>query len=247
MKTIEKNKRNRLLSMITHDLKSPLNGIIGFTGLLRTKLESNYPDPIALKSLEQITLAGQAILSLVDDILTMAKIEAGNEPPVFDRVTDLNKEIESSLEVFYIEAKAKGIRINFNFAEKIPEVNWDIHKIKVHVLNNVLSNALRFTPVGGTIDVKLNYVGGWVTIQVQDNGPGLKTKDLNSIFDHYTTGETPTNIRSGGGHGYGLYNAKLFVESHNGRIFAENIKTLYQTGARFTILLPIDAEVESFH
>ncbi len=231
--------------MVTHDLKSPLNGIIGFADLLKSELQENYPDPIALKSIEQISIAGHNIFSLVENILTMAKIEAGKESPDFSWVNDVKGEISTSLEVFEIEAKAKSIQLDLEVDEDLPKVYWDFSRIKLHVFNNLISNALRFTPIGGFIKVKLGYTGGWVTIQITDNGPGLKTKDLNSIFDQYTTGQNPENIRSGDGHGYGLYNAKIFVESHNGRIFAENVEKNLGTGAKFTILLPVNAEKEA--
>ena len=230
--------------MVTHDLKSPLNGIIGFADFLKSELEENYPDPTALKAIEQISIAGNNIFSLVENILTMAKIEAGKEKPDFSWVDDLKGEISSSLEVFEIEAKAKSIQLALEVDEVLPKVYWDFNRIKLHVFNNLVSNALRFTPVGGFIKVKISFTGGWVSIQIKDNGPGLKTKDLNSIFDQYTTGQGPENIRSGDGHGYGLYNAKLFVESHNGRIFAENVGHNLGTGAKFTILLPVNAEKE---
>jgi len=230
--------------MVTHDLKSPLNGIIGFADLLTSILREKYPDPTALKAIEQISIAGNNIFSLVDNILSMAKIEAGKEQPEFAWVDNLKNAISSSLEVFEFQAQAKSIQMHLVAEDYVPRVYWDFNRIKLHVLNNILSNALRFTPKGGLIVTKLGYTGGWVTIQIQDSGPGLKTKDLNSVFNQYTTGQTPENIRSGDGHGYGLYNAKLFVESHNGRIFASNVEKSIGTGAVFTILLPVNAETD---
>jgi signal transduction histidine kinase len=244
MKTKEQKSNSKLgglLSMVSHDLKSPLTGIMGFADILKTELKKHYPDPIALKCIEEIEMAGTTMQGLVENILTMAKIEAGREQPRFNAIDDLVNEIEQALYVFEVEARAKSVQFQFLYDDDLPIVHWDMEKLRLHVFNNVISNALRFTPMGGRIKVSVKASNGWVTIQIQDNGPGINTKEINSIFEQF---KDPLAIgdlsksRSLGGNGYGLQNAKLFVESHHGKIFAENVNNSYTTGSRFTILLP---------
>jgi signal transduction histidine kinase len=235
----------RVLSMVSHDLKSPLNGILGFADILKEELENNYPDPLAMRCIDQIKNAGGSMKTLVENILSMSKIEAGREKPEIQWTENLKNEINNTVDIFEFEAKAKSIRIHLIFEKNLPDVKWDMNKIRLHVLNNIISNALRFTPIGGYITIRTSHKDGWVSIQIQDNGPGIKLAEVDSIFNLFYSSNYSIEKRSGDGHGYGLYNARLFVESHSGRIFVENTSGAGGTGAKFTILLPVDPDDET--
>ncbi|MDH5720595.1 MAG: HAMP domain-containing histidine kinase [Spirochaetia bacterium] len=248
-KLAQNNKKNRslekeILSMVSHDLKSPLNGIIGFSQILSEELKEKNISPETIEMVEYIHNAGRQMYRLVDNILTTYKIASGKEEPNFQEVFNVEDEIQKVIQTFEIESKAKQITISINQKNIMPIVKWDIERLRFHVFNNLLSNALKYTPKGGFINIDIERKNKNIYFTIEDTGCGIPEEIIKEIFGFYYQ---PNDKNNEPGHGVGLYNARIFVESHGGKIWAENnyensngIKK--PVGARFIIELPVIAE-----
>ena len=230
-------KHNRALSIITHDLKSPMIAILGFTELLRRKIQSDSPNPEWLGMLDRIGKAGRDVEKLIENILSMAKMEAGKEKIEVEWVWDLATDLKEVERTFEAEAKAKGIALTLNIVPPLPVVRWDITRIRYHVLNNLVSNALKFTPTGGAVAIEARAYREGVILNVRDTGPGIKEEDKERIFERFEQMDSQS-ARVSKGAGLGLHNAQLFVTRHGGNIFLESSE---EKGANFVIELPFDA------
>jgi signal transduction histidine kinase len=220
MKTQTKKIKDReLLISVSHDIKSPLKGILGYAGLIAEEsfnLEHR-------KMAGQIEKAGFEILQFVNNMLAMVKIEAGNEIPDFKWVNDLKEEVEEILKTFYLEARSKNVKLEIEIPEPVSRVYWDIEKLRLHVFNNIISNALRFTPTGGKIKISAKSIGETIRISIEDSGPGVSVENREKIFEPYGQAGGKPLYRHQEGQGLGLYNARLFVERHGGKIYLETI------------------------
>lgn len=233
-------KTDRAISSISHDLKSPMVAIVGLTNILMEEIHETAPGPERITRwmnfLRKINGAARSSLSLVEDILTMAKIEAGKEPVEPEWTPELEAELKDILSTFRMEAEAKGISLGIEVAE-LPPVRWYMRRIRYHCINNVLSNALKFTPSGGAVTLRAFRDEGRVRIIVEDNGPGIPPAEREKIFLRFEQSSL-SSIRAFKGAGLGLANAWLFVKRHGGDIFVEDANP---HGARFIMELPIDA------
>jgi len=232
-------KTDRAISSISHDLKSPMVAIAGLTNILLEEMGETTPEPgqIArwMDFLRRISGAAMSSLSLVEDILTMAKIEAGKEPVEPEWTSEPEAELKDIVATFGMEAEAKGISLNIE-VDELPSVRWDMRRIRYHCINNVVSNALKFTPSGGAVTLRAFQKVGRIRIIVEDNGPGIPLAERERIFLRFEQSSL-SSARSFNGAGLGLANAWLFVKRHGGNIFAEEA---YPHGARFVIEIPID-------
>jgi two-component system sensor histidine kinase VicK len=165
-------------------------------------------------------------------------MEAGKEHVEPGWVKNLSAELQSVLKTFEFEAGAKGIKMTLDAKNPLPEVRWDMRRIHYHVLNNIISNALKFTPSGGLITVSASASDeGAVKIRISDTGPGIPEKERKMIFNRFERGDSDTR-RLHSGSGLGLYNAHLFVTQHGGKIEVESSS---ERGTTFLITLPLDA------
>lgn len=233
-------KTDRAISSISHDLKSPMVAIVILTKILMEEIHETTPEPERIARwmdfLGKINEEAKSSLSLVKDILTMAKIEAGKEPVELGWTVGPEVELKEILSTFRLEAEAKQISLGVEVAD-LPPVRWDMRRIRYHCINNVLSNALKFTPSGGAVTLRAFRSGDRVRIIVEDNGPGIPPAEREKIFLRFEQSSL-SSIRAFKGAGLGLANAWLFVKRHGGNIFAEEANP---HGARFVIELPIDA------
>ena len=230
-------RHNMILSSISHDLKSPMNAIMGCVNVL---LE-NPADISSEKSREflgRVFTAGKEMLKLIEEILTMAKMEAGRESiePVW--IDSLGKELKEVVTTFKHETAAKDISLSLDTSGALPPVRWDARRIRLHVLNNIVSNALKFTPAGGVVRISASGDNGAVDIRVEDSGPGVPAEERQRIFQRFEHIDLKS-ARVFGGAGLGLSNARLFAERHGGSIYVEDSTDL--GGACFVVSLPRDA------
>ena len=229
-------KHNRILSTVSHDLKSPMIALIGFARILLREIEATNANHKWLDMLNIIIDSGEDMFGLIEDILAMAKMEAGKELVELERIEDLAKELIGIEKTFGCEAKAKGIELSVVVKSKLPIVMWDIMRLRYHVLNNLVSNALKFTPSGGRVVISVEGLDKTVLIKVADTGPGIHIEAQDQIFKRF--GHTDIcSERTKKGDGLGLYNAHLFVIQHGGNICLD--KTVCH-GTTFLIELPIE-------
>jgi two-component system, OmpR family, phosphate regulon sensor histidine kinase PhoR len=224
------------VNMVAHELRSPLVSIRqlqsvileGLTGPLNEKQE----DYIS-RGMSKI----DALLDLINDLLDIAKIEAGKY--VQHRVpTDLGKLIRETVDLMVPRAKQQSITITCEYHD-LKQVQADPKNME-EVLNNLLSNAINYSPNGGTVAVRARGLGEFIEIQVKDTGVGIPEEELPKIFDKFYRVKHP-ETRKVIGTGLGLAIVKSVVEAHNGTIQVESIPG---QGSTFTIRLPMIAEME---
>ncbi|MFQ5685495.1 MAG: sensor histidine kinase [Candidatus Scalindua sp.] len=230
------DKHNRILSTISHDLKSPMIAILGFSRILMREIKADNPDHKWLNMLDIIMDSGKGMLGLIEDILSMAKMEAGKEIIEFELIEDISKELHEIEHTFGCEAKAKGINLSVVIKSHLPVVRWDMKRLRYHALNNLVSNALKFTPSGGRIVISAEAFDKTVMLKVADTGPGIPEEVRDKIFRRFGHTELCSE-RTKKGDGLGLYNARLFVTQHGGKIWLDD---LVNQGAVFLITLPVD-------
>ncbi len=230
MKT--ENEYNEILSMVTHDLKSPLSASMAALEML---YEDDLDDEDKLECINIARRATKSALKLAEDILVMAKYEAGKEHFEKNKITDLKTYFYEIQETFKYQMKIKNIDFKVDMPNILPEVFWDIDKIKYHVINNIISNALKFTDERGKISLSVSADTDFVIIKIKDNGIGIAKEKQNTIFQKY---DTHKNQKVFKGTGLGLYNANCFVDMHGGSIEITN--GIDDKGIGFKIILPIN-------
>jgi signal transduction histidine kinase len=223
--------KSEFLANMSHELRTPLNAIIGFSEVLSERMfgELNEKQDEYLKD---IYTSGQHLLSLINDILDLSKIEAGrmeleltgfNLPGTLDNALTLVRE----------RAGRRGIALGLTVDERLEQVHADERKVRQVVLN-LLSNAIKFTPEGGRIDVRAVPVDGSVEVSVSDTGVGIAPEDQEAIFEEFR--QVGTAAKKVEGTGLGLALSQKFVELHGGRIW---VKSEVGAGSTFTFTIPV--------
>jgi signal transduction histidine kinase len=231
--------KSEFLANMSHELRTPLNHIIGFSELLADKqmgdLNSAQED-----FLNDVLQSGRHLLSLINDILDLSKIEAGKVS-----LEGSELPLQSLLEGSLVMVKEKALKHNLRLGtryDELPETLWaDGRKLK-QILYNLLSNAVKFTPEGGRVSLEARGLNGrGVEITVRDSGIGLQEAELERIFQPFEQGDNSAS-RQYQGTGLGLSLTKKLVEMHGGRIRAESPGT--GQGAAFSFILPGRSEGE---
>jgi len=225
------SESNNILALVTHDLKSPLTAVFGAFELLG---EDDLTDEEKTQLLKGGMKASKSILKLIDNILTMSKMEAGKNVIDCKYIKNLNEEMSSIQKTFKYEIKMKNINFSVDVEENLPSVSCDFDSLQYHVINNIISNAIKFTPSGGNIIFSVKAKKNNIIIVIKDDGIGIEKKKRKTIFDKYDTHLEQKMFK---GTGLGLYNAHYFVTQHKGTI--EIIKGIKEKGIGFKILLPI--------
>src|SRR5262245_29796984 len=223
--------KSEFLANMSHELRTPLNAVIGFSEVLIDRLFGELNDKQD-EYLQDILSSGRHLLSLINDILDLSKIEAGRmelELGVFDMPVAL----DNALTLVRERASRHGIALGVSVDPRVGEFVADERKVK-QILVNLLSNAVKFTPEGGRVDVSLTRANGSVEIAVTDTGIGIAPEDQEAIFEEFRqVGSDYTRKREGTGLGLPL--AKRFVQLHGGRMW---VKSEVGRGSTFTFSLP---------
>ena len=228
---IASQHKSEFLANMSHELRTPLNAIIGFSEVLAERLFGEINEKQA-EYLSDILESGRHLLSLINDILDLSKIEAGRmelEPTDFD----LPAAIENALILVRERAQRHGITLGRTVDERLGMIRADERKVK-QVLLNLLSNALKFTPDGGTIDVLADIDDGEVKISVRDTGVGIAPEDQKAVFEEFR--QVGTASKKVEGTGLGLAISRKFIELHGGKIWVES---QVGTGSTFAFTLPL--------
>ena len=222
--------KSEFLANMSHELRTPLNAIIGFSEVLLERMFGEVNEKQA-EYLQDILSSGRHLLSLINDILDLSKIEAGRmelELSAFD----LPQTLENALTLVRERATRRGVALDLAVDERLGEFVGDERKIR-QVLLNLLSNAVKFTPEGGRVGVAATLADGAVQIAVSDTGIGIAPEDQEAIFEEFRqVGTDYAQKREGTGLGLAL--AKKFVELHGGKIW---VKSEVGTGSTFAFTL----------
>jgi signal transduction histidine kinase len=211
--------KSQFLASMSHELRTPLNAIIGFSDLVT----SNIFEGDGKRQLEYVGFvrdAGRHLLSLINDILDLAKIESGRVE-LQEREVDLEALVDHALALVAVKAASAGCVVGRKVAVGLPPVTGDERALK-QVLLNLLANAIRFTPAGGSITIFADVdAKGCVTLGVRDTGRGIAADDLPRVFEKFGQGRQEA-VTGEKGTGLGLPIVKGLVEAHGGTIVLES-------------------------
>jgi GAF domain-containing protein len=223
--------KSEFLANMSHELRTPLNAIIGFSEVLYERMFGEINDKQA-EYLADILESGRHLLSLINDILDLSKIEAGRmelEPTEFN----LAGAIENTLTLVRERAYRRGITLERTLDPRLSTIRADERKVK-QVLLNLLSNALKFTPEGGRVDVRADLRTDVTEISVTDTGVGIAPEDQEAVFEEFRqVGAANKKVE---GTGLGLAISRKFIELHGGRIW---VTSQVGTGSAFAFTLPL--------
>lgn len=222
--------KDYFLSNMSHEIRTPLNAILGFVSLLKDEDISKKHQ----KYLNIIQNSGENLLSIINDILDFSKLRSG-EFTVDSQFFNLHEELSHTLELFVPTANEKAITMLSFIDPLIPyELYSDALRIK-QIVANFLSNAIKFTPVNGSIEVNAKYQNGVLIIEVIDTGIGISKEDQARVFDAFSQAQN-SSTRMSGGTGLGLSICKQLAVHMGGNV---NVRSQLGQGSTFTLSLPM--------
>jgi signal transduction histidine kinase len=230
LETTSQHKSDFLANM-SHELRTPLNAIIGFSQVLREGMVGEVSKK-QVEYLDDILSSGNHLLALINDVLDLSKVEAG-QVELQVAPFSLQDALERGVSMVREQATTEGVRVTLHRNGGLEVVSGDERRIR-QVIFNLLSNAVKFTPEGGQVDVSAMRRNGEMRVSVADSGPGIAAEDLDRIFEEFQQTEVGAQQREGTGLGLAL--SKRFVEMHGGRIWCESE---VGKGSTFEFTLPL--------
>jgi signal transduction histidine kinase len=230
LETVSRHKSEFLANM-SHELRTPLNAIIGFSEVLQQQMFGELNEQ-QLGYVDDVLDAGRHLLSLINDILDLAKVEAGRMELDLAEVS-LPETLKSGLTMHGERARGEGIDLVLEVEPAEITLEADERKLR-QVVFNLLSNAVKFTPAGGRIDVSAHLSDGIVEVAVADTGSGIAPEDQDLIFEEF--GQARGESARQDGTGLGLPLARRFIELHGGRLWVESVPG---AGSTFRFTLPV--------
>jgi signal transduction histidine kinase len=222
--------KSEFLATMSHELRTPLNAIIGFSQVLKEQMYGPLNEKQA-DYVDDVLSSGQHLLNLINDILDLAKVEAGRmelQPSVFE----LPELLDNAASMVRERATRQGIGLTVATDPSVGAMEGDERKVK-QILFNLLSNAVKFTPGGGNVTLAASAADGQVEISVHDTGVGISVEDQTRIFEEfYQVGASRTQE----GTGLGLALTMRLVELHQGQLSVESEPGV---GSTFTVTLPL--------
>lgn len=230
---IANRMRDEFLATVSHELRAPLNSILGWGRLLE---KGNLDESTSAKALQTIIRNAESQNRLIEDLLDVSRIISGKlrlevttiKPIIF---------VESALETIRPAAEAKNISLEIIEDSVVSQISGDPNRLQ-QIVWNLLSNAIKFTPVGGKVTVQIKLVNGYTEIRVIDTGVGISQEFLSHVFDRFRQADA-SSIRKFGGLGLGLAIVRHIAEMHGGTVFADSAGE--NQGSTFTVQLPITA------
>ncbi|MHC4356973.1 MAG: sensor histidine kinase, partial [Planctomycetota bacterium] len=225
--------KTEFLANVTHELRTPLNAVIGLSELMNEAMFGPLGHPKYTEYAKDITESGRHLLELIEDILDLSRIEVG-KLKIYEEQIDVVKVVSACMMILRSRAEAGGVEIQTLLPEALPPLMADARKLK-QILLNILSNAIKFTPAGGTVTLQA-YVekdGGFV-FMVRDTGIGIACEHLSTVMAPF--GQVDSSLsRKYQGTGLGLPLTKALVELHGGRM---ELVSVVDVGTEVTIRFP---------
>jgi len=229
--------KSQFLANMSHELRTPLNAILGYTELIVDRIYGDLPDKVS-EVLERVQKSGRHLLGLINDVLDLSKIEAGQLTLAVDDYS-FNDVVQSVVSAVGSLAAEKQLPLKVNVARDLPVGRGDERRI-TQVLLNLVGNAIKFTEAG-EVTVRVINSGNAFLVSVADTGPGIREEDQQKIFEEFQQSDS-SSTKTKGGTGLGLAIAKRIVEMHGGRIWVESTPG---KGATFLFSVPVRAEQEA--
>jgi len=231
--------KSQFLANMSHELRTPLNAILGYTELILDSIYGDVPDK-ARATLERIQANGKHLLGLINDVLDLSKIEAGQltlalaDYSIKDVVHNVYGAVESL-------ATSKDLALKVELPKELPQAHGDERRL-TQVLLNLVGNAIKFTDIG-EVAIRTSVANGSFTVAVRDTGPGIAEQDQAKIFEEFQQADS-SSTKQKGGTGLGLAIAKRIIEMHGGRLWVES---KVGEGATFSFTIPVNVEQQAKH
>jgi signal transduction histidine kinase/putative methionine-R-sulfoxide reductase with GAF domain len=231
---ITSQHKSQFVANMSHELRTPLNAILGYAELILDGIYGDMPER-ARAALERVQTNGRHLLGLINDVLDLSKIEAGQLILSFNdySLTDVVRNVFSAVEPL---ASSKKLALKLELAPDLPPARGDDRRL-TQVLLNLVGNAIKFTDDGQVV-IKTAAANGSFTVAVRDSGPGIAPGDQGKIFDEFQQADASTT-KGKGGTGLGLAIAKRIIEMHGGRLWVDSAPG---QGSTFSFTLPIRVE-----
>ena len=230
---IASRHKSQFLANMSHELRTPMNAVLGFTEMMADGLYGQLPDK-ALKALERVQANGRHLLGLINDVLDLSKIEAGQLTLALDDYS-VGQVVQTVLSGTESLAKAKGLALTAKVQEGLPIGRGDERRL-TQVLLNLVGNAIKFTDKG-SVEIAAGAADGFFDIAVRDTGPGIAPDDQKRIFEEFQQVDS-SSTRQKGGTGLGLAISQRLVAMHGGTIEVESV---LGEGSTFRIAVPVRA------
>jgi signal transduction histidine kinase len=227
---LESEHKSQFLATMSHELRTPLNAIIGFSEVLHEQMFGELNER-QLAYVDDVLEAGGHLLSLINDVLDLAKIEAGRMDLTLSRVA-IPDVLRSAVSMHSERAVRGSVHLGLTTEPEEITITADERRVR-QIVFNLLSNAVKFTPTDGRVDVSAHLDDGRVEIAVADTGPGIAAEDLETIFEEF---EQTTGGKQAEGTGLGLPLSRKLVELHGGRLWVESE---VGKGSTFHFTLPV--------
>jgi CheY-like chemotaxis protein len=229
--------KDEFLMVVSHELRTPLNAILGWAALLQKQGAEAHPDiPSVRRGLTVIERNARAQARLIEDVLDVSRIITGKLKLRFETL-DFAAVVVAAVDVVRPAAKAKGISLAVTCDPEHVVLRGDPDRLQ-QVVWNLTSNAVKFTPENGHVEVRLEQSGSMIRLIVEDSGPGIATDMLPHVFERFRQADSSTT-RQHGGLGLGLAIVRHLVELHGGNVVAESNGP--SLGARFIVAIPVPA------
>jgi signal transduction histidine kinase len=224
--------KDNLMHMLVHDFRNPLTGLMGYLDIMELKIKKNE-NPEIESSISKSQLLATRMGALISDIMDIARLEENKLPLHLEQVS-LREVMEGCLKEFEHAVEVK--KITAAIEESTPGISVTGDRILLHrTIGNILANALRYSPINGSIRLSISTDAGMALLSIADEGPGIPLSALDKVFDKfYQVDKKAADARSGAGLGLAFCN--LVVKAHRGGITVENNPG---KGCRFTISLPL--------
>ena len=229
-------KRDEFLAIVSHDLRTLLNQVMGYAQLITMEVTGKPFPPQLIDNANRIQRSGVRMNRLVGDLVDVASIHAGTLT-VHPQAEDPARTVTEAIDSFQAQAQARGISVVSEILLPAMVVMFDPPRI-LQVLTNLLSNALKFTPAKGRIVARVERLAGDVCFSVSDTGIGIPADKLETVFDRYL--QLGSNDRRGVG--LGLYISKCIILGHAGRIWATSTPG---QGSTFSFVIPFEAAAQA--
>ena len=224
--------KSEFISAVSHELRTPLTSIKGYASLLMTGKIGEIPEPVKDR-LKKINKHSDNLVALINDLLDIARIESGGTTMKLKKQS-IKPTIDNIQDLLAPQAKEKNITFETIIPQDCPDVPFDSSQIE-RVFINLLSNAIKFTPEGGTISTTIEHDSNKITVNISDNGIGLKKEDISRLFDEFFRVENKIN-QNVKGTGLGLALVKKIILAHQGEIW---VKSNFGEGTTFLFTLPL--------
>jgi signal transduction histidine kinase/ActR/RegA family two-component response regulator len=228
--------KSEFLAMVSHELRTPLTAIVGYSRLLMRQVHGPLT-PKQVEHHEAIFRGAQRLTNLINDLLDVSRLEAGRIE-LQPRPTDVKHVVDQVIGVVSVAARGKQLTVTNAIPPELPLAHVDPSRLQ-QILANLLGNAVKFTPAGGSVRVQGGRQKDQVWLAVEDTGVGIASEELARVWDPFYQVESPMRRRHGGS-GLGLALVRRLVELHGGLVHAESPGE--NRGSRFSFTLPITAD-----